>query len=84
MSAFIWQEWATACTMASLSPDSASGPFCSSQVEEFRVAQGAVFGDLGIAGQKFAPGQGGEQGGVGDHQARLVKHADQILALAAC
>ena len=49
--------------------------------EERFVAEHAVFGDLGIAGAELARRQRVEHRGVGDHQHRLVKRAEQILAL---
>ena len=49
--------------------------------EEGFVAEHAVFGDFGIAGAELARRQRVEHRGVGDHQQRLVKRAEQILAL---
>ncbi len=49
--------------------------------EEACVAEQAVLGGFHVACTKLARGQGGEQAGVGQHQARLVEGADQILAL---
>src|SRR5438034_349505 len=40
-----------------------------------------VFGDFSVARAKFTRGQRVEQGAVGDDENRLVKGADQILAL---
>ncbi len=50
--------------------------------EKFSVAEQPVFGDLGVAGAKFALRQRVEQRGVGDHQNRLMEGADQIFAVA--
>ena len=48
--------------------------------KEIGVADQPVFDGLGIAGEQFAPRQGGEGGAVGEHQARLIEGADQVLA----
>ena len=50
-------------------------------VEEFRIAQHAVFDDFGIAGAELALRQRVEHLGVGDHQHRLMKRAEQVLAV---
>ena len=47
------------------------------------VAEHAIFGDFGIAGAELARRQGVEHRGIGDHQHRLVKRAEQIFAAAA-
>ena len=60
---------------------SASAPFASSQAKKARIADQPVFHHLGIAGQHLAPRQGVERRGVGQHQARLVEGADQVLAV---
>ena len=49
--------------------------------EEGFVAEHAVFGDFGVAGAELARRQRVEHGGVGDHQNRLMKRAEQVLAL---
>ena len=49
--------------------------------EEGLVAEHAIFGDLGIAGAELARRQRVEHRGIGDHQDRLVKRAEQVLAL---
>ena len=49
---------------------------------EIGIVDQAVLGDLGIARQQLAPGQGVERVGVGQHQPRLVEGADQVLAVA--
>ena len=49
--------------------------------EERFIAEHAVFGDFGIAGAELARRQGVEHGGVGNHQHRLMKCAEQIFAL---
>ncbi len=49
--------------------------------EERFVAQHAVFGDFGIAGAELARRQRIQHRGIRDHQKRLVKRAEQILAL---
>ena len=52
--------------------------------EEFRPVDQPVFGDLGIAGAEFARRQRVERAGIGEHQLRLVEHADQVLAVRGC
>src|SRR5512139_719764 len=49
--------------------------------EERGVAEQPVFGDFGIAGAEFAFRQRVEQCRVSDHQRRLMKGTDEILAL---
>ena len=49
--------------------------------EKRLVAEHAVFGDLGVAGAELARRQRVEHGGIGHHQYRLVKRAEQILAV---
>ena len=49
--------------------------------EKRLVAEHAIFGDFGIAGAELARRQRVEHGGIGDHQQRLVKRAEQIFAL---
>ncbi|MNV21260.1 hypothetical protein D3C71_1121910 [compost metagenome] len=49
-------------------------------LEEQRVADGAVLDHLGQAGAQLARGQGAQRGGIGDHRARRMERADQILA----
>ena len=49
--------------------------------EEMRVEDRAVLHHLGEAGAQFAVGQGAQHGGVGDHRARRMEGADQVLAL---
>ena len=49
--------------------------------EERRIAEQPVFHHLGIARAELARAQGREHGDVGEHQARLVEGADQVLAL---
>ncbi len=56
----------------------------SSQAKNGGVVDQPVFGDLGIAGAELAQRQRVEHVGVGEHQARLVEGADQVLAVAAC
>ena len=51
--------------------------------EERLVAEHAIFGDFGIAGAELARRQRVEHRGIGDHQHRLVKRAEQIFAAAA-
>ena len=48
--------------------------------EEGFIAQHAVFGDFGVAGAELARRQRIEHGGIGDHQDRLMKRAEQVLA----
>ncbi len=50
-------------------------------VEEAAVADKPVFHHLGIARKQLAPRQGRERVDIGNHQHRLVKGADQVLAL---
>ena len=49
--------------------------------EERLVAERAIFGNFGIAGAELARRQRVEHGRVGDNQHRLVKRAEQVLAL---
>ena len=49
--------------------------------EERRIVDQAVFCDLGIAGAHLARRQGVEKAGVGEDEARLVKGADEVLAV---
>src|SRR5690606_33103283 len=49
--------------------------------EEIRVADQAVLDDFGISGEQLALGQGVENAGVGEHQARLMEGPDEILAV---
>src|SRR6056297_4314571 len=49
--------------------------------KEVGITDQAVFDRLGITGTDFAQGQRIQQAGIGEHQARLVEGADQILAL---
>ena len=49
--------------------------------EEHRVADQPGLHHLRIAGPQLAPVQRAERAGVGQHQARLVEGADQVLAL---
>jgi hypothetical protein len=49
--------------------------------EERRIVDEPVFHHLRIARAELALAQGRERGNVGQHQARLVESADQILAL---
>ena len=51
--------------------------------EEGAVADEPVFHHLGIAGEQLAPRQGGERVDIGQHQHRLMKGADQVLAVLA-
>ena len=62
-------------------PANTSRQLASSQAKKRRVAEQAVFGDLGIAGAKFARRQRVERRGVGKHQDRLMERADQVLAV---
>ena len=49
--------------------------------EERRIAEQPVFHHLGIAGTELARAERRQHGDVGEHQARLVEGADQVLAL---
>ncbi len=49
--------------------------------EERFIAEHAIFGDFGIAGAKLTRRQRIQHRGIRDHQKRLVKRAEQILAL---
>ena len=51
--------------------------------EERLIAEHAIFGDFGIAGAELARRQRVEHRGIRDHQHRLVKRAEQVLAAAA-
>jgi hypothetical protein len=46
-----------------------------------KIAEYAIFGDLGVTGAKLARRQRVEHRGIGDHQHRLMKRAEQILAM---
>ena len=48
--------------------------------EERGVADQAGLGDLGVSGAQFARRQRAQRAGVGQHHARLVERADQVLA----
>jgi hypothetical protein len=48
-------------------------------LEQGFVPDQAIFDHLGIAGAQLPFAERVEQGDVGDHQARLVEHADQVL-----
>ena len=63
------------------SPASTAAPLRLAPGEEGGIVDQAVLGDLGIARQQLAPGQGVEHVGVGQHQARLIEGADQVLAV---
>ena len=52
--------------------------------EEGRIAEQAVLGGLHIAGAELALRQRRQQADVGQHQARLMEGADQVLALRPC
>ena len=52
----------------------------SSRAEQFRIVNDAVFDDLGEAGAEFAVGQGFQRVQIAQHQLRLEKGADEILA----
>jgi hypothetical protein len=58
------------------------GPVIFKPGEEIRPVDQAIFDDFGIAGGEFARRQSGERVGVRQHQRRLMKGADQILAMA--
>ena len=49
--------------------------------EEVGHVDDAVFDDLGITGAEFAGDQGVEHARIGQHQARLIERADQVLSL---
>ena len=49
--------------------------------EEGFIAEHAIFGDFGVAGAELARRQRIEHGGIGNHQNRLMKRAEQVLAL---
>ncbi len=50
-------------------------------IEELRIAQHAVFGNFRIARAKLARRQRIEHRRIGNHQHRLMKRADKILAV---
>ena len=65
-----------------------SGPFpektfsqCFEPGEERRVAEQPVFHDLGVAGAELPRRKRGKRAGVGEHEARLMEGADEVLAL---
>ena len=49
-------------------------------VEKIRIADQAVFDDLGQAGAQIPVRQALQQVGIGDHRPRLMKRADHVLA----
>ena len=81
MPAFPRQHTAMACSPRLRAAGENVLPVLFKPGEERRIAEQAIFGDFGIAGAKIALGQCVEHGGVGKHQHRLMKCADQILAL---
>ena len=78
--AFIRQLVTTACRIGSALKRAQRIALAFAPGEKFGVADQAVFDRLGIAGEQFAARQGGERIGVGQHQARLIKGADQVFA----
>jgi hypothetical protein len=50
--------------------------------EKLLVVNEAVFRDFGIAGAELARWQAVEHAGIGEHEDRLMKCADEVLALA--
>src|SRR5271168_2423711 len=50
-------------------------------VKKGRVAEKAIFDEFGIAGAEFARWQRVERRGVGEHEDRLMKSTDQVLAM---
>src|ERR1700739_2836901 len=50
-------------------------------VKKTCVAEQAVFDEFGIAGAEFALRQGVERRSVGEHEDRLMKRTDEILAV---
>ncbi len=49
--------------------------------EEGLIAEHAIFGDFGVAGAELARRQRVQHRRIGDHQHRLMKRAEQVLAL---
>ena len=58
------------------------GPCASSQAKNSASPRAPYLTTSRVAGQQLAARQGGQRAGVGQHQARLVEGADQVLALA--
>jgi hypothetical protein len=56
-------------------------PIGLAPAEEGLVVDEAVLGDLRVAGPDLAHRQGVEERGVGDHQARLMEGAHEVLAV---
>src|SRR5690242_16778081 len=48
--------------------------------KEIGIAQQTVFDHLRITASQVALRQGGQDGDIGDHEARLMKYSDEILA----
>ena len=74
------QEVAMACSRAA-PPAKMSAWLASSQAKNAFVAEHTVFGDFGVAGAELARRQGVEHRGIGDHQHRLMKRAEQVFSL---
>ena len=53
----------------------------SSQPKILRIAEEPELGGLDVAGAELARRQGGQRVDVGEHEARLVEGADEVLAL---
>ena len=71
-----------ACASAAGSSASSASRLPSSQREEAGVGDQAVLDHLGEARAQLARRQRAQRVGVGDHGARLVERADQVLAAA--
>ena len=82
IAAFISQERRTAWSRAAGVAVAQAGAVRLQPAEEGGVAEEAVLRHLAVAGEEVARGQGVEEHGVGEDEARLVEGADQVLALA--
>ena len=71
----------TACVSGAGSSANTAAPVLLEPGEERRVAEQPVLGHLGVAGAHLARRQRAQHVGVGQHEARLVEGADQVLAL---
>jgi hypothetical protein len=81
MAALAAQEVTTAWRSSAGSPATSARPCSSSQAKKSGWSIRPVLRHLGVAGQQLARRQGAQHLGVGQHQARLVEGADQVLAL---
>ena len=75
---------AMAWVRAACVPGEDSRPVLLQPGEIVGVAEQAVLGGLDVAGPELPRRQRGQHVDVGQHQARLMEGADQVLALRAC